>query len=154
MRISKRFFGFLTPVFGVLGVQALCITAAPTISTAQTISLGCGTMNGSKATEGFVGVPYSASFAVSGGTSPLHFDIIPGLPPVLLFDATAGVVSGTPSSPGTYSFTAMVTDASGATASASCAIQIAQAPHTSPSGGGNTTGGGGNTTGGGNGKKK
>jgi hypothetical protein len=99
------------------------------------MSLGCGAMNGSKATEAIVGVYYSQSFAVSGGVAPFHFDIYGGLPPVLLFDATAGTVWGTPSSAGSYAFNAIVTDAVGATASASCSIMVANATKTPSSGG-------------------
>jgi hypothetical protein len=151
--ISKRFFSSLAPVLGFAGMQLLCMAVTPTISTAQSISLGCGAMNGSKATEAIVGVYYSQSFAVSGGVAPFHFDIYGGLPPVLLFDATAGTVWGSPSTPGTYAFTAIVTDSVGAVASASCSILVAQAPKTSTTGGNSSGSSSGTSGGSGNGKK-
>jgi hypothetical protein len=60
---------------------------------------------------GTVGSAYSATLAASGGTSPYTWSISAGqLPPGLTLASATGVISGTPSSAGAYSLTAMVTD--------------------------------------------
>lgn len=77
------------------------------------------------------GTPYSSALAVSGGTAPFTFAIASGsLPAGLSLNPSTGAISGTPSSPGQYSFLAAVTDANGATASGSFVIQVAPPPLT------------------------
>jgi large repetitive protein len=51
------------------------------------------------------------------------------LPPGLTLDSGSGTISGTPTTAGTYSFTAQVTDANGATASQALSIQVTQDPN-------------------------
>jgi len=54
---------------------------------------------------GTSGTPYSASFTPTGAGSSYAFSVLSGsLPPGLLL-ASNGAVSGTPTSPGTFSFT-------------------------------------------------
>jgi hypothetical protein len=71
---------------------------------------------------GQVGVPYAypggqpVRFGVSGGTAPYTFDIVSspdvtGPPPGLFFDPVTGLISGTPTTPGDYSFILRITDA-------------------------------------------
>ena len=62
-----------------------------------------------------VGQPYSAIFAANGGTSPYTFTLQGTAPPGLPF--SQGVLNGTPTTPGTYSFTIAVTDAANNSAS-------------------------------------
>ncbi len=58
-----------------------------------------------------VGTPYIYNLLVSGGVSPLSYQIIDGaLPAGMTLDEQTGVISGTPSVNGTYSFTVMVQD--------------------------------------------
>jgi hypothetical protein len=62
---------------------------------------------------GHVGVAYSTTLQANGGTTPYHWGIQTGeLPPGLGIDGNTGVVSGTPGSDGTFSFTVEVTDGS------------------------------------------
>ena len=77
---------------------------------------------------GTVGVVYTATFPVSGGPSPTNvFSIISGsLPPGLTLNSASGIVSGTPTMAGVFSFTIQVTNL-GETASVACSI-IIQAP--------------------------
>jgi hypothetical protein len=59
-----------------------------------------------------VGRPYSVAFTRSGGTSPFTWSLAPGspaLPPVLTISG-AGVLDGTPSTAGGYSFAIRVSD--------------------------------------------
>ncbi len=91
-----------------------------------TITLSC-ISNGT----GTVGTAYSGSFTVTGGVAPFTFSIISGsLPAGLTLNATTGKITGTPTTAGTFNFTAKVTGANsaacGASASAtvSCSIKI------------------------------
>ncbi|WP_158277980.1 putative Ig domain-containing protein [Caulobacter endophyticus] len=58
-----------------------------------------------------VGVAYSQTVATSGGTTPVTFSVSAGaLPAGLSLAASTGVISGTATTPGTYSFTITATD--------------------------------------------
>ncbi len=61
-----------------------------------------------------VGVAYSASLSsmVSGGTAPYTYAISSGALPPGLTLSSEGVISGTPTSPGSFSFSVTVTDSS------------------------------------------
>jgi hypothetical protein len=60
---------------------------------------------------GTVDQSYNTVLAVGGGSSPYHFSVSSGaLPPGVSLNPTTGTLSGTPSTPGTYSFEVMVTD--------------------------------------------
>ena len=79
--------------------------------------------------SGTVGVAYTHTFPASGGTPPDTFSIsVPALPPGLSINSTTGVVSGTPTTPGTFSFTVQVTDSAAGIASVPCSITIVAPP--------------------------
>jgi hypothetical protein len=60
---------------------------------------------------GTVDQSYNTVLAVGGGSSPYHFSVSSGaLPPGVSLNPTTGTLSGTPTTPGTYSFEVMVTD--------------------------------------------
>jgi hypothetical protein len=96
------------------------LTSSCTITIAASMTLGCPASTGKK------GYSYSSTLVRSGGTSPYTFSIYSGsLPPGLTLNTTTGAITGKPTSTGTYSFTAKVTDAVGATAlSSGCSIKI------------------------------
>jgi hypothetical protein len=62
---------------------------------------------------GTTGVAYSQTFTGSGGTAPYTFSVTAGVLPAGLTLTAAGVLSGTPTAPGTSNFTVRATDANG-----------------------------------------
>ena len=84
------------------------------------------------------GSTYSSTLAVSGGTPAYTWSITSGsLPAGLTLAATTGIISGTPSTSGTYNFTAKVTDNSSPALTSSGATSIIVAA-AAPAGPGNT----------------
>ncbi len=74
---------------------------------------------------GTVGVGYGQTLAALGGTSPYGWSVASGaLPPGLGLGASTGVISGTPSTAGSYSFTVVVQDSSSPAQSASQLLGI------------------------------
>ncbi|HJV43966.1 putative Ig domain-containing protein, partial [Caulobacter sp.] len=57
-----------------------------------------------------VGMAFSQAFTVSGGQAPYAFGVSGVLPDGVTFDSTSGVLSGTPTSEGAFSFTITGTD--------------------------------------------
>src|SRR5207247_1564118 len=62
---------------------------------------------------GSLTAPFSLAFAESGGTAPFSWAQTAGTPPGGLSLSAAGVLSGTPTAAGVFSFTVQVTDAAG-----------------------------------------
>lgn len=74
--------------------------AAPTL----TLTPSSGTLNAP------YGTAFSQSFAANGGIGPYSYSLSGALPAGLTFNAASGVVSGTPTVPGSYSITVTATD--------------------------------------------
>ena len=78
---------------------------------------------------GEVGVAYSDQLTVTGGTSPFTWSVSAGtLPPGLTLGASTGLLSGTPTTAGSYSFTVQVTDHSGLTATEPVSLTVIAGP--------------------------
>jgi hypothetical protein len=61
--------------------------------------------------EGTIGVAYTQTLSGSGGTSPYTFSVVAGaLPNGLEFNAATGVLSGVPTTAGTFNFTIQAID--------------------------------------------
>jgi alpha-tubulin suppressor-like RCC1 family protein len=75
------------------------------------------TLNTTTLAAGRVPVPYHTTLSASFGTLPYTWAVTSGaLPSGVTLDATTGTISGAPHNAGTFTFTAQVTDAVGATA--------------------------------------
>jgi Putative Ig domain len=77
-----------------------------------------------------LGTAYSTTLAATGGTAPYTWSVSTGALPGGFTLSAAGLLSGTPSVIGTFSFTAKTTDAAAQVASASMQITVTQAPLT------------------------
>lgn len=104
------------------------VTDAASVSVTQTFSLivGAGLSIASPPTlpAGVPGVAYNQTLQAAGGTPPYTWAVVSGtLPPGLLL-SQAGVISGTPTTAGGYSFQARVTDSAAATATQTFNISI------------------------------
>jgi len=106
----------------VSGTFSLTVTAPAFLS-----------VSGSSLMNGVVGSPYSDTLNATGGVPPYSWSIAAGTLPNGLAPSTSGTISGNPMVAGTYSFSATVTDASGATATGSISIAIANPPLLPPS---------------------
>lgn len=89
------------------------ITTAPTL-TVTTTSLPSGGVGGG----------YTATLRASGGTPPYVWAIGGSLPPGLRLEPGTGVISGVPTTAGTFSFTARVTDSERTTAQRPLSITV------------------------------
>ncbi len=91
------------------------VTTAPSMTTASL-------------TNGTLGAAYSQTLTAAGGTSPYSWSLASGALPGGLTLNSAGVISGTPATNGTFSFTAQLADAYGLTASSLFSLTIVAAP--------------------------
>jgi len=82
--------------------NALTFTISPPLLTITTSS---------PLTAGVVGIAYSQTLSASGGQSPYTWSVATGfLPPGVALAPSTGVLSGTPSTPGTFDFTVRASD--------------------------------------------
>lgn len=88
------------------GTSASTTYAAPASCTVCSLSLTTNNL-----LDAQVGTPYSQTIAFASGSAPYAFSVSAGaLPPGLNLNATTGVISGTPTSATTASFTLTITD--------------------------------------------
>ncbi len=97
--------------------------AAPPASQPAALQLTTSSLAG-----GTVGAAYSQTLSASGGTTPYNWSLTGALPPGLQLNTSSGVISGTPTSAGTWSFTAGVADSGSPQQTASRSLSIAVAP--------------------------
>ena len=74
------------------------------------------------------GQSYSTSLAAAGGTPPYRWAVGNGFPAGLSLDPQSGAITGTPSTPGAFSFTVQVTDTAQAVGTANFSLTVNPAP--------------------------
>ena len=90
-------------------------TGAPSAASNAVAPVGAPTIGTASLPAGVDGVAYSQSIVASGGSSPYTFSVSAGsLPPGLALSG-AGLLSGTPTGGGSYTFTIEVTDSASRT---------------------------------------
>ena len=77
---------------------------------------------------GSVGTNYSQTLTATGGTPPYTWAVGQGFPTFLTLDQNTGVISGTPTATGTFSFPVQVTDSTKATATGTVSLSVITAP--------------------------
>jgi hypothetical protein len=106
-------------------------SAANTATQTLVLNVGSGvTMTSSTLPNGVINNGYSYSFGATGGTSPYTWTVMAGLLPPGLSLSTSGVLSGIPTSIGSYTFQVRVTDSGLATLSSvwTLSLQITSQP--------------------------
>ncbi|HEU4391504.1 MAG TPA: Ig domain-containing protein [Blastocatellia bacterium] len=109
-----------------------CITAAPDRHPAEAHAGAasalnqCGpiTINPAELPDGSIGTSYSKSLSASGGLKPYNYSLLTGALPPGLTLASTGLISGTPTTAGSYNFTARVRDAGNCFGSRAYAIDV------------------------------
>jgi len=96
-------------------------TAAVTVDPVSNQSLKITTGN---LPQGQQGDTYSEVFSATGGTAPYIWSISAGTPPAGIAMNVHGDFAGMPTTPGTSSFTAMVTDAAAKTATGNFSVTV------------------------------
>jgi uncharacterized protein (TIGR03437 family) len=105
----------VTDIVGNSYESALTFRVDATSLTISTNSLSVASTN----------VPYSQSFAAIGGTAPYSFSLLSGSLPTGITLSPAGLLSGTPTSAGTFNFLIRATDAANATTQANFSLIVA-----------------------------
>jgi len=78
---------------------------------------------------GQAGIAYSDQLTVSGGTAPYVWSVSAGsLPPGLTLNASTGLLSGTPTTAGSYPFTVRIVDASNQSDTRAATVVIVASP--------------------------
>jgi uncharacterized protein (TIGR03437 family) len=105
------------------GIITATATISLTINGPMPLAAPGGSLSAAQAN-----IAYNATLTASGGTGLYTWTVIGGTLPTGLSLSGAGVLTGTPTVAGTYSFTAQVTDTSGTTTSGSYTVVVNPAP--------------------------
>ncbi|MFC4531525.1 DUF7507 domain-containing protein [Sphaerisporangium dianthi] len=79
--------------------------------------------------SGQVGIAYSVPLTMTGGTAPIAWSVSAGsLPPGVTLNPSTGLLSGTPTAAGSYSFTVRIVDAAGQSDTRAATVVIVASP--------------------------
>ncbi len=121
-----------TPTAAGTFSATVAVTDAFNVTASRTVNLVIAaqpTLTFATPNAGQIGVAYSTTFEVTGGTTPLTWSIAAGsLPPGLTLNTATGVLSGTPTTAGSYPFTVAVVDAFNQTTSRAVTLIINPGP--------------------------
>ncbi len=96
------------------------VTASLSITVNAQLAITTSTLS-----SGVLNVAYSQTLAATGGITPYTWSISTGsLPPGLSLNTNTGAITGTPTTAGSYSFTAKVTDSESPKQSATASLSI------------------------------
>ncbi|HZI67662.1 MAG TPA: choice-of-anchor L domain-containing protein [Thermoanaerobaculia bacterium] len=116
---SYSFTVTATDAGGCTGVATYAVRVCPAV-----------TITPSTLPGGSVGTAYSQALTAVGGTGPYVFTLASGSLPSGLAVSPGGVLSGTPTQNGTFSFAVTATDANGCPGQASYSLVVTDAPPT------------------------
>ena len=105
--------------------QVTSATTSVVVTPASSIAPSALSITTSSLPSVAVGATYSQTLQATGGTAPYSWSVASGQLPAGLSLSSAGVISGTPTSSGTSSFTISVTDSSSPTQTQSAGMSIA-----------------------------
>ncbi len=109
-----------TYAYTILAVDTLGSTGSSSCSITVHLGFACNAQP-----NAVQGVPYSSSIVTTGGVGAVTFVLGAGsLPPGLHLNPHTGEISGTPSGPGTFTYTITATDSAANTGSGSCSITV------------------------------
>lgn len=95
------------------------------VNTTAGVVLPVGITTACPLPAGVVGSAYTTTITAGGGTIPRSFLTVgTGLPQGLTFNSITGVISGTPTSQGTFTFILAVIDGSGHVSRSNCSLRI------------------------------
>ena len=95
-----------------------------TTSYSVTINLAPLTINPPSLPAATVGTPYNQTVVASGGTAPYSYTLLSGSTPPGTTLGAGGAITGTPTTPGSYSFTVQATDATPNTGTRNYTINV------------------------------
>ena len=105
--------------FRVTDVNGASATKTLTLTVAGTLSITTSLLP-----EAIVGDFYATGLFANGGTSPIAWSIQSGSLPAGLALTSSGIISGTPTTAGTSSFTVKVVDSKGASATKALSLEV------------------------------